>query len=232
VHSPDGNYVAKLADVTELQTRVRASPGRLVLVYLDEFTFYRQPTLANAWEEQGHVQPLAERSHRSDTPTRVIGALNFLDGRVHYRRRTKITLDQIVHFYRDLRTSYPDAERIYVVQDNWPVHTHPDVLLALEDQLSSWPTHHPGSWSSEPSERARKSWESWHLPIQIVRLPTYASWTNPIEKLWHKLKADVLHLHPLADQLDDLRAQVDLFLDRYTTGSAELLHYVGLAPNT
>jgi len=30
------------------------------------------------------------------------------------------------------------------------------------------------------------------LPIQIVQLPTYASWTNPIEKLWRKLKAEMV----------------------------------------
>jgi transposase len=228
VHSPDPNYHAKLAGVAKRVARVRAAPARFVFVYLDEFTFYRQPTLANAWEEQGHIQPGAERSHRSDTPTRVIGALNLLTGRVHYRRRSKIGIAEIVGFYQDLRKAYPDAEQIFAVQDNWPVHTHPDVLVALGKQEDPWPRHNPASWASEPSAAAQAKWGRLALPIQIVRLPTYASWTNPIEKLWRKLRAEVLHLHRLADKLDELRQKVDDFLDRFANGSLDLLQYVGL----
>ena len=59
-------------------------------------------------------------------------------------------------------------------------------------------------------------------------LPTYASWTNPIEKLWRWLRQEVLHLHRLADRLEELRAEVRRFLDRFALGSLELLRYVGL----
>jgi hypothetical protein len=66
------------------------------------------------------------------------------------------------------------------------------------------------------------------LPIQLAPLPTYASWTNPIEKLWRKLRQEVLHLHRLADRLEELRAAVRRFLDRFAHSSLELLCYVGL----
>jgi transposase len=59
-------------------------------------------------------------------------------------------------------------------------------------------------------------------------LPTYASWLNPIEKLWRWLKQDVLHLHRLAHDLMKLRQRVLDFLDQFTSGSQPLLHYVGL----
>jgi transposase len=228
VRSPDPDYDAKLAYVRALGRRVRAAAGRLVLVYLDELTFYRQPTLAPAWEERGPAQPLAERSHRSNTPSRVVASLNLLDARVTYRRRGKVGVDQMVGHYRDLRRAYPDAERVYVVQDNWPVHFHPDVLVALEPQESPWPYHRPPSWPAAPSAAARKRWGDLHLPIQIVQLPTYASWTNPIEKLWRWLRAQVLHLHRLADRLEELRQEVDAFLDQFAEGSLVLLRYVGL----
>ena len=56
---------------------------------------------------------------------------------------------------------------MYVIQDNWSIHSHPDVLATLET-----------------------------LPrLEPVWLPTYAPWLNPIEKLWrwlkqHRLAAD------------------------------------------
>ncbi len=213
-----------------MREEVRAANGRLVLVYLDELTIYRQPTLANAWEEFGH-QALAERSLYSNTPTRLVATLDLVDGRVVYRCRSKIGILDLVGFYKDhLCPAYPKAERIYAVQDNWPVHYHPDVLVALEEQeqLPRWPEHHPANWSDEPSREAKRKWGELKLPIQLIRLPTYASWLNPIEKLWRKLKQELLHLHRLADKLPQLRELVDHFLDQFTQGSTNLLRYVGL----
>ena len=96
--------------------------------------------------------------------------------------------------------AYPHARRIYVVQDNWSIHTHPEVLAALAG-----------------------------LPqITPVWLPTYAPWLNPIEKLWRWLRADVLKLHRLADAWAALRQRVNAFLDQFAAGSHALLRYVGL----
>ena len=231
VHSPDPDYLAKLDYIVGLREEVRTSNGRLVLVYLDEFTYYRQPTLANAWEERGPYQALAERSYRSNTTTRVVGALDLLEARTGYWRRSKIGIAELVGFYRDeLCAAYPKAERIYAVQDNWPVHFHPDVLVALErqEQVSRWPEHHPANWPDKPSHQAQRKWGDLKLPIQLIRLPTYASWLNPIEKLWRKLNQEVLHLHRLADDLAGLRERVDHFLDQFANGSPDLLRYVGL----
>jgi hypothetical protein len=48
------------------------------------------------------------------------------------------------------------------------------------------------------------------------------------EKLWRKLKQELLHLHRLADKLPQLREEVDHFLDQFAFGSLDLLRYVGL----
>ena len=61
------------------------------------------------------------------------------------------------------------------------------------------------------------------LPLQMVQLPTYAPWTNPIERLWRWLYQDVLHMHLLADDLVALKARVAAFLDRFTSASPDLL---------
>ena len=66
---------------------------------------------------------------------------------------------------------------------------------------------------------------------RILELPTYASWLNPIEKLWRWLQQDVLHLHRLCDDWQALKLAFANFLDGLTDGSLELLRYVGLLPN-
>ena len=228
VRSPDQQYAAKLAVLEQVRAKALARPGRIVVVYLDEVTIERQPTLANDYAEQGREQPRAERSQRSDTLTRVVAALNGQTAQVTFRRASKITLATLVQFYQDLVAAYPEAEHIYVVQDNWPVHTHPDVLVALEPQECQFAWHRPQNWSTEASDAARKRWGQLKLPIQIVPLPTYASWCNPIEKLWRKLRQDFTHLHLWADDLAHLRAEIDRFLGQFANGSPALLRYVGL----
>ena len=86
-----------------------------------------------------------------------------------------------------------------MVQDNWPPHRHPEVLQAAARQQ-----------------------------LSLLFLPTYASWLNPIEKLWRWLKQDLIHLHRYAADLETLRQQVRAFLDPFAQGSPDLLRYVGL----
>ena len=228
LHSPDPQYLEKLRYVFDLLRGARESGGKLVVVFLDELTYYRQPSPAEAYALRGPGQPLARRSHGSNTPTRVIAAVDALTGRVTFAQGAKTDLPRIVGFYQALREAHPEAERIYAAQDNWPVHFHPDVLCALEEQSRPFPFHPAKHWSTQPTPKAKKKWGGWGLPIQIVPLPTYAPWTNPIEKLWRWGKQEVLHLHPWADQLQELRERFGCFLERFAQGSAELLRYIGL----
>ncbi len=227
VHSPDLAYWPKVALIDQCRQRAQADPARYVLLYLDELTFYRQPTVAAAYEAAGHQQPLAYRSYRSDTASRIVGALNAHTGQVHYRQRSAINRATLTAFWYDLHHAYPTAETIYVVVDNWPVHFHPDVLAPLLPQHLPWPPTLPPNWPTHLSAHARQD----TLPIQLLCLPTYASWLNPIEKLWRWLYQDCLHLHRLADAWHDLKAQVNAFLDRFAQPSLPLLRYTGLLPN-
>ncbi len=228
VHSPDPDYRAKLADIATFIDRAHQTNGRLVTLFVDEITFYRQPTLARADEEAGNHQPVALRSYRANTPTRLVGALNPLDGRVLYRQGSVIGVRDLVAFFQSMHHAYPQAAQINLVVDNWPVHFHPDLLVAVVPQENPWPRHLPASWAATPSVTALKKWGALQLPIQLRPLPTYASWTNPIEKLWRKLRQDRLHLHRLADRVDDLRQEAALFLNQYANGSVDLLRYIGL----
>lgn len=73
---------------------------------------------ARGYEQVGHHQPLAYCSHREDTQCRGIGAVNVVTGQVTYRQASKISPKVLADFYAALRADYPDAEVIYVAQDN------------------------------------------------------------------------------------------------------------------
>jgi DDE superfamily endonuclease/Winged helix-turn helix len=169
LRSPDPDYLEKVAHLRAIQARVADQPATTVLLYLDEVTYYRQPSLASGYAPVGRAEPRAERSTRSNTATRVIGALDAATGRVVAHQKTRIGVPALIGFYRALVEAYP-GRQIYVVQDNWPVHFHPDVLAALEPQTSPFPFLRPRSWPAEPGPRAKKL----NLPIQLVALPTYS----------------------------------------------------------
>ncbi len=227
LHSPDPDYEAKQAAIQQYLQRAHAEPHRYVFLYMDEFTFYRQPSLASAYADQGSKLPLAQRSYHSDTKGRVVAALNAGTGQVTYLLRARTDLPVMRQFYAHLRATYPDAEQIFAAQDNWPVHAHPDVVAVLEEQeYPFWPTL-PANWPTAP----RPNWETDDLPIQLLFQPTYAPWTNPIEKLWRSLQQEHLHLHRLSDDWPALKQCVSDFLDRFAGPSPELLHYVGLLPD-
>ena len=226
--SPDPSYQAKLDFIESIKKRVKESQGREILLYLDECNYYRQPLLAPCWTRSDQKQEKVKRSTRSDTRIRVLGTLDARDGRVLVFQASRIRIPDHAKFYKKVREAYPNAERIWILQDNNPLHFHPDLLVALEKQESPFPMTLPPNWSQTPKESAIKRFGQWNLPIQIVQTPTYAPWCNPIEKLWKYFRQDFLHTHRLCDDLEALQAKAQHFFDAFAQGSAELLQYVGL----
>ena len=200
-HSPDPEYVAKLEHLLDCLRDAAAHPGEVELVFLDEMGYYRWPKAGRAWEEAAPAPaPLADREGPNNKQWRVIGALNAVSGRVDYLDGYIIGREKVIRFYRQLGSAYGDARRLYVVQDNWSIHSHAEVQAALTE-----------------------------LPqIEPVWLPTYAPWLNPIEKLWRWLREQVLTMHRLAGDWDTLRKRVNTFLDQFAEESHALLQYVGL----
>jgi hypothetical protein len=112
VHSPDDHDQAKLDLIAAAREATRRDPERYVLVHQDELTYYRQPTLAAAYEACGHVQPLAQRSQPRNSWFRVVAALNAVTGQVTYCQRSKLDVGHLGLFYAQVRADYPQAERI------------------------------------------------------------------------------------------------------------------------
>jgi hypothetical protein len=75
VHSPDAFYHAKVDYLNACRGEALSNPERLVFVYLDEFSYWRQPTLNLAYEQVGHQPARARRSCQPEAWLRVIGAL-------------------------------------------------------------------------------------------------------------------------------------------------------------
>ncbi len=203
LHSPDPDYIAKRDYARECVRQAKASAGRIVALFLDELTYYRQPSLATDWSRRGaEHQPRAHFSYATNAKRRIVAALNALTGEVIFEQAWKIGVRRLVSFYPLVREHYPEAERIYVIQDNWPIHFEARVAAAAQQS-----------------------------GIELVRLPTYAPWLNPIEKLWRKLKQEVLHLHRSSQDWPRLQHRVAAFLESFKAGSQALLRYVGLLPD-
>lgn len=229
-YSPDPDYQEKRDYIQKRLDQVRQKPERRVLLYQDECGYYRKPSLASAYEAEGKShQPRAHLAHALEKEHRIAGGLNAVDGRVHFRQAESISTDELIGFYRQVAQAYPEAETIYVVQDNWPVHFHAELIGQLEKQKWPWSFEDsvPDNWPAVPEEPTVQD----PLPIQLLCLPTYASWLNPIEKLWRWLKQEVIHLHRLAEAWEALKERVASFLERFAQGSTELLRYTGLLPD-
>lgn len=201
VHSPDPAYEAKLRAVQKAVARVRAAPQRYVLLYQDEMTYYRRPGLAWAYAPCGSKAPVAQLGYKGNTKCRIAASLDITWGRLTCWQRSRFDRHTLLRYYRHLQATYPAAETIFLVQDNWPVHHHPDIQ----------------HWLSTSR-------------IVVLPLPTYAPWTNYAEKVWRRLRQEVLHVHPFEDDWPSQQAQVQRWLDQWAEGSFDLLHYVGLFP--
>jgi hypothetical protein len=198
--SPDPAYLDKQAHLLDCLRAVARQAGHSVLVFIDEMGFFRWPQGGRDWMPVAPVPTTRLPCADNNRQWRIIGALNAVTGQLTYLDNYIVGRRQVGQLYRAIDQAYPHAQRIYVVQDNWSIHTHPDVL----SMLSSLPR------------------------LEIVSLPTYAHWLNPIEKLWRWLRQEVLRVHPWAAEWPTLLAQVHAFLDQFALGSQDLLRYVGL----
>jgi hypothetical protein len=195
--SPDPDYGSKVRRLYRCLRDAARHPDTVVALFLDEFGYQRWPDLAPTWGVEPAVAPRAGNNQQ----WRTIGALNALTGQVHYLDGYIVGRQQVIQFYSHLNRAYPKkVELIYVIQDNWNIHTHPDVLTAVDG----------------------------YPRITPVWLPTYAPWLNPIEKLWRWWRQDILKMHRWVEDWPHVKQRVHAFLDQFAYGSAALLRYVGL----
>jgi transposase len=196
VFSPDPDYRPKVRGRHRCLRDATRHPDTGVALFLDEFSYHRWPEVAPTW---GVETAVAQRAGNTQQ-WRTIGALNALTGQGNWLDGDIVGRQQVIEFYGQLVQAYPKGDRLYVIQDNWNIHTHPDVL----DALAAYPRSKP------------------------VWLPTYAPWLNPIEKLWRWVRQDVLKMHRWVEDWPLVKQRVRNFLAQFAHGSHDLLRYVGL----
>lgn len=199
VRSPDSEYRSKWKVILTRYAEAFARPEEVVMLFQDEFTYYRKPEIRDQWQATGREAIKNEHKFGANTKARVTAALNAVTGQVTFLQRSKVGIEELGKFYAQLRLVYPNAKQIFLVQDNWPIHKH-------------WKTVHYLQTEG----------------ITPLFLPTYASWLNPIEKLWRWLRQEVLHNHQHTATFKELRMHVLTWLKKFEDGSLALLHYVGL----
>jgi hypothetical protein len=201
--SPDPEYATKETRLLACLQEAARYPDQVLVLFMDEMGFFRWPDPAPNWVEQAPVLATIAPCADNNRQWRMIGTLNALSGQVVYLDNYSVGRKVVGPMYAVIDQVYPPARHIYVVQDNWSIHSHADV----QDVLATLPRLEP------------------------VWLPTYAHWLNPIEKLWRWLRQAVLRLHRWAADWSELLARVHAFLDQFSAGSVDLLQYVGLLGN-
>jgi hypothetical protein len=140
-------------------------------------------------------------SHRSNTRLRMVGYLNAPGGVMHSQHMSRVSADRLARSVARISTWYPDAGKICLVWDNWPVHAHPKVREALQRQ-----------------SRVRVRW-----------LPTYAPGLNRTENAPRCGRQRVAHAHPRCDDFLEFRKQIRDEYAQLTTPPRDLQRYVRLS---
>ena len=221
VHSPDPEYDEKVRYIEKIIENHDSS--KQVILFMDELTLKSHPSVGYDYARTNE-QPRARRGIGAEKQVRLCGVINAVSGRTDVMMRKVVSVHSIISFYQSLSKIYP-TKQILVIQDNWPVHCHPDIIAALEKQESPFKHFLPASWKEV---KPKKKYSALNIPVQMLFLPSYASWLNPIEKVWKKLKQEKVHQHTHRHDFTELKQAAEKWFQPLLNGSEELLKYVGL----
>ncbi len=233
IHSPGGDYDAELALVRRIIAE-DAAADRALVMFADAITIYNHAACGYDYARAGaSAQPRAKLALEGERTLRVAGAIDIGTGAVVTIRRAKIETHNVVRLLSACEAHARERgyergyERAIVIWDNWPVHRHPDVVAQLEPQrYAPFGYRLPRSWAAvKPSAKAQAADK---LAVQVVSLPTYAPWLNPIERFWKWIAKQYLYGHRDASRFQKLKDRLEVVFEQLTEGSAEVLSYIGL----
>jgi transposase len=129
------------------------------VVCADEFgPLNLQPRPGRTWRPIGHPARLRATYNRHHGVRHMLAALDLRTGKMLYRIRERKRWGEFLSFLKVLRARWP-GQRLYLILDNFSPHKHP----------------HVRSWAADND-------------IELVFLPTYASWLNWIESEFAALR--------------------------------------------
>jgi transposase len=129
------------------------------VICTDEFgPLNLQPRPGRAWRPAGHPTRLRATYRRTGGVRHMLAALDLGSGQMTYRIRERKRWREFLALLKLLRSRWP-AGKLYVICDNFSPHKHPAVT----------------------------GWAAGHN-VELVFLPTYASWLNRIEPEFTSLR--------------------------------------------
>jgi hypothetical protein len=202
MHSPDLEYNQKMAKIQHAHLLNLLDPRKFPLLYEDEKTYYLREEIGKVWGSRGkRGARQANQAGGTTVVNRIAGCIDVQTGKVISRQRSSFNVKEMYRFFYYVEQHYKDAEHIFIVLDNWPVHFH--------------------AYVQENLARGAKK-------IVLLSLPTYAPWKNPMEKVWLKFKKDILLHHGFGTNCQSLKQAAEKWLKNFEVESHELLHFAGL----
>ena len=143
----------------------RAKERKALLLFGDEASFPQWGTLTYTWARRGQ-QPTVKTSGKRKG-SKVFGLIESFQGRFFYQGQEG-RLNSAAYIAFLTRVLEQTTQPILLIQDGAPYHTSAETKAFCAQQ------------------RAR---------LEVCQLPTYSPDSNPIEKLWKKIKQQETHLH-------------------------------------
>jgi transposase len=153
-----------------------------VIVYEDEVDIHLNPKIGMDWMNRGHQKEVLTPG--KNQKRYLAGALNPDTGELTIVEGSKKNSDLFLRMLESLSERYRDAKRIYVILDNYRIHSSRIVQAALSHRLTK---------------------------ITLVFLPPYCPNENKIERVWKDLHDEVTRNHPHA-RMNELMKAVRRYL--------------------
>ncbi|MFF4415681.1 IS630 family transposase [Streptosporangium sp. NPDC001559] len=129
------------------------------VICVDEFgPLNLQPRKGKAWRPGKNPRRLRATYNRYSGAMHLLGALDLATGKIYHRIRERKRWREFLAFVKSLRERWPGGT-LHLIVDNYSLHKHPQV----------------------------KAWAAAN-DIELVFLPTYASWLNWIESEFAALR--------------------------------------------
>jgi transposase len=122
------------------------------VICVDEFgPLNLQPRAGRVWQPRRRTRRLRATFHRNDGVRHMLAALDLASGKMFYRIKDRKRAREFLALLKVLRARWPD-QKLYLILDNFSTHKHATVT----------------TWCAANQ-------------VELVFLPTYASWLNWIE---------------------------------------------------
>jgi len=176
---------AKTRRINQLKRiQAKLKPGE-VLVYEDEVDIHLNPKIGLDWMNSGAQKEILTPGQNKKRY--LAGALNAETGELIVVEGDRKNSDLFLRLLEKLKQKYSGAKRIYVILDNYRIHSSQIVNSALAHHLSN---------------------------IKLEFLPPYCPNDNRIERVWKDLHDEVTRNHRHRS-LENLMIDVYRFINRY-----------------